>query len=58
MEALEDKMKEVVILLSNIKEDFQNEIDHKIRDYCSGKRGKVRNYILEKKLTEESLIQR
>ena len=58
MEALGEKMKEVVILLGNIKEDFKTEIDHKIKDYCSGKREKIRYFIIEKRLTEESLIER
>ena len=51
-------MKEVVILLGNIKEDFKTEIDHKIKDYCSGKGEKIRHFIIEKRLTEESIIER
>ena len=58
MEALGEKMKEVVILLQNIKADFQTEIDHKINEYCSSKREKVQNFILEKKLTEDFIIER
>ena len=53
-----EKMKEVVILLGNVKEDFKTEIDHKIKDYCSGKREKICHFIIEKRLTEESLIDR
>ncbi len=51
-------MKEVVILLGNIKTDFKTEIDHQIKDYCSSQREKVRNFIIDKKLTEESIIER
>ena len=51
-------MKEVVILLGNIKIDFKTEIDHQIKDYCSCQREEVRNFIVDKKLTEESIIER
>jgi Na+-translocating ferredoxin:NAD+ oxidoreductase RnfG subunit len=57
LEALGEKMKEVVILLQNIKADFQTEIDHKINEYCSSKREKVQNFILEKNLTEDFIIE-
>ena len=58
LEALGEKMREVVILLQNIKTDFQTEIDRKINEYCSSKREKVENFILGKKLTEDSIIER
>ena len=51
-------MRECVIFLENIKSDFNNEINHKINDYCSGKTEKVRNFLLEKMLTEEFIIER
>ena len=58
LEALGEKMREVVILLQIIKTNFQAEIDRKINEYCSSKRGKVEHFILEKKLTEDSIIER